>query len=162
MSEKILIVTNDEKIEMMDYTDYQSIQKAVNGSFQLLAVTKIGVNPIYSHGKYYLDVCLFCNENFLIDDDEEFDKINAFGSALTGQEIRGNVAILIDTLDCDNRGFEYLEEEKNGKPEEALCECWAAKQSIEQHMRYNEKRYAELHKKYDKNKGNPEMSYKIF
>ena len=147
MSEKILIVTNDEKIEMMDYTDYQSIQKAVNGSFQLLAVTKIGVNPIYSHGKYYLDVCLFCNENFLIDDDEEFDKINA---------------ILIDTLDCDNRGFEYLEEEKNGKPEEALCECWAAKQSIEQHMRYNEKRYAELHKKYDKNKGNPEMSYKIF
>ena len=157
MSEKILIVTNDEKIEMMDYTDYQSIQKAVNGSFQLLTVTKIGVNPIYSHGNNYLDVCLFCNENFLIDDDEEFDKINAFGTVLTGQEIRGNVAILIDTLDCDNRGFEYLKEEKNGKTEEALCECWAAKQSIEQHMRNNEERYAELHKAYDKNKGNPKV-----
>lgn len=147
MSEKIIVVTSDEKIETVDYTDFISIQRAVNGSFELFATSQMAVDK-----DIILDICLFCNEEFLIDDSEEFDKINAFGTLLSGKEIRGNVAILIDTLNCDNRGFESLENSNN---EEALCECSIVKKILEQFIFDNKEKVKKLHDKYDNNKSNP-------
>lgn len=152
---KIIVLTSNDTIETADYTNYCSIQAVVGGNIEFFHSTKIPVMSMFAHGESVLPVTMYCNEEFLIDESEDFNKLNAVASLISGQEIRGKVAILVDTGDGENRGFEYLEEETNGEITEAFCECWTAMETLRRFISDKETAIRELHQKYDNIKSDP-------
>ena len=159
MSGKIIIIKPDDTITSSDYTGYQSLSDAVNGMIEHFHSTELPVEPSLAHGQETLPVDLYCNEEFMLIDSEEFNKVNAFASLLTGQEIRGNVAMVVDAGGGENRGFEYLEETVDGKVEEALCECWTAEDTVLKYINQNRDKLQDLHKKLDNNKSEPRIEF---
>ncbi len=159
MSGKMIVIKPDDTIELADYNGYESLSQAVGGGgmIEYFHSADLPVLPALAHGKESLTVDLICNEEFLIDGGEEFDKINAVASLLSGREIRGNVLMLVNNGDGTNRGFEYLEEEtvEGAEPEEALCECWSAEDTVLKYIKTTRDKLENLHKQYDNNKSEP-------
>ena len=158
MSGKILILTPDDTVESKDYKDYSSINEGVGGTYEMFHSDKI---PMVIGDD--LEVAMFCNDEFLIRDDEKFNKINATASLLSGQEIRGDVVVTVNhyTDDgYDSRGFEYKEEDTgDGEIEEAICEHWLAEDTFLLYISHNADALKELHEKYDNNKSEPEITF---
>lgn len=161
MTEKIIVLTPDDTIELVDYNDYKSLQGAVNGMIELfhrdkLPIDPTEVDPMAANIKSSLPVDLFCNEEFLVNDSEEFDKINAVASLLSGQEIRGNVAMVVDAGGGENRGFEYKEyEDENEIVHIGYCECSAACDTLRWFIEKNANELERLHKQLDNHKSEP-------
>lgn len=151
---KILIITPDEEIKSIEYKDWKSIQEAVEGHFEIFYRTPMELPS----GN--IDTTFYCNEEFLIINDEKFDKINAAASLLYGGEIRGNVAVTVD-LDTpdgiESVGFEYMEEDVGGEIEEAICEHWWVKDAIMRFINDNRDVINELHMRYDHQKSEPHV-----
>lgn len=170
---KLIVITPDDTIETKDYVSYESISDAVNGSFEHLHSMRpedadlqysinVPIEPILSvDGKSEVPVDLFCNDEFLVDSSEEFDKINAVASQLLGQEIRGNVVALVYEGGGENRGFEYKEytEVEGAEPEEDLCECWGVEDTLLKYINSTKENLQELHKQYDNNKSEPRIEF---
>lgn len=159
MSGKMIVIKPDDTIELADYNGYESLSEAVGGGgmIEYFHSTDLPVLPSLAHGKETLPVDFICNEEFLIDDSEEFNKINAVASLLSGKEIRGNVIMLVNNGNGENRGFEYLEEEtvEGAEPEEALCECWTAEDTVLKYINTTRAELQKLHQQYDNNKSDP-------
>ena len=159
MSGKMIVIKPDDTISLADYNGYESLSEGVGGGgmIEYFHTTDLPVMPAMAHGKETLSVDLVCNEEFLIDGSEEFDRINAVASLLSGQEIRGNVLMIVNNGDGSNRGFEYLEEPavEGAEPEEALCECWTAEDTVMKYINNTKDELAKLHKQYDNNKSDP-------
>lgn len=183
MEEKIIVIKPDDTIELADYDGYESLSKTVNGMITCfhrldLPVDPVEINPSVS-GPTKLNVDLYCNDEFLIDDSKEFDKINAVAFLMSNQEIRGNVAMVVDAGGGENRGFEYKdytndqEGVRNGFREcrnqvvsttltteggggaMDYCECAAAMKSVWEFIHLHERALKGLHEKYDNNKSEP-------
>lgn len=76
-------ITPDDKIKVMEYTDYHTINDLVDGWYE-----RCGVFGVLDK------MCMiFCNEEFLYQDNCKF---NAVGSALAAQPIYGNVVVMLD------------------------------------------------------------------
>ena len=161
MQEKIIVIKPDDTIDLQDYTDYKSLQQAVNGMIEhfhsdKLPIDPTQVDPMAANIKSSLPVDLFCNEEFLVNDSEEFDKINAVASLLSGQEIRGNVAMVVNAGGGENRGFEYKDyEDENEIVHIGYCECSAACDTLREFVVRNENELEQLHKQLDNNKSEP-------
>lgn len=151
MCEKIIIITPEDNIKLADYNGYESLSGAVDGTISRFYEIELSVYPFLADGKDFLPVELYCNDDFLIKDDKQFDKINAVASSISGQEIRGNVAMVVKNGEND-RGFRYIEEDAHGKTEEALCECWSAEDTILYYINTNKDKFKEFHSKMDNNK----------
>ena len=141
--QKAIILTPDDTVEAVDYEGYTTIHNAVDGIYQTCGGTEWE----------NFNLTIFCNEEFLIRDDEQFDKLNAVASAIYGGEIRGNAVVLIDveTSDgIDSRGFEYAENEN--------CECSRFIKYAEAFIEYNKENLNELHQLMDgrENKSEPQ------
>lgn len=163
MADKLIIIHSDDSITNADYDGYESLQKAVGGLAEYFHNTKIVVEPMLCDGKEVLPLVLFCNEEFLIDDDPKFDKVNAVATLISGKEIRGDVAVVVDSGDGDSRGFQYKEYAEEGcEPEEDLCECWAVEDSLMKFANSYRKELQDIHKKYDNNKSEPRMEFIAF
>lgn len=136
------------------------MQKAVGGLIEHFHDTKVVVEPTLCDGKEVLPLVMFCNEEFLIDDDPKFDKVNAVATLICGQEIRGDVAVVVDSGNGDSRGFQYKEYVEEGcEPEEDLCECWAVEDSLMKFVNSYREELRDIHKKYDNNKSEPRMEF---
>lgn len=161
--QKMIILTPDDTVKTADYENYDSLHNAVDGLYEVFHEDKLPLDMI---GKKPLDISFYCNEEFLIRSDEKFEKINAIASALAGQEIRGDVAVLVRTETPDGydiRGFEYLEEEVgDGEIEEAICECWCAEDTFMLFASRNKEALCDLHKRLDNNKSEPHFEFTVF
>lgn len=146
---KQIIITPNEEVKTVDYTGYESIRDGVNGSIERCGSLDIDT-PLGS-----LKTDLYCNDSFLISDKEEFNKINAVASLFTGQEIRGDVVLLVNE-GCDNRGFEYLETPDG---EEDLCECWFVEDKLLLFINHAKEDIEMLHEDYDDNKSEPVFEF---
>lgn len=154
MEQRILIITPDDEIKKIPYTDYKDLQKAVDGYFERCASFGLPVISVLAEGKKKLPVDVFCNEEFMLQR-HKFSKVNAVATLIAKQEIRGNVAIVVREMETDSRGFYYKEEEMdNGEIEEALCECWTAEDTLLRFIKANEATIQALHKKIDIIEGN--------
>lgn len=158
MSEKIIVIKPDDTIELADYDGYKSLSKTVNGMITCfhrldLPVDPVEINPFVS-GPTKLSVDLYCNDEFLIDDSKEFDKINAVASLMSNQEIRGNVAMVVDAGGGENRGFEYKDytNDQEGGVAMDYCECAAAMKSVRDYIFLNNRELHRLHARFDGNK----------
>lgn len=153
MEEKIIVIKPDDTIELADYDGYKSLKKTVNGLIERFDSFALPIDPTLIGKKAVtkLSVSLYCNEEFLISDSKEFDKINAVASLISNQEIRGNVAmVVLCTDDGENRGFEYESfKDENGTALDAPCECLAAYGSVMEFIHLNECRLENLHEQLD-------------
>lgn len=77
----VIIITSNDEVEIVEYVDYETINALVGGSYETCGV----------FGVLDTMVILFCNEEFLLRDELEF---NAVGTALANQPIYGNVVLL--------------------------------------------------------------------
>lgn len=160
MADKIIIIHSDDHISNADYNGYESLQKAVGGLAEFFHDTKIAVEPSLCDGNETLPLVMFCNEEFLIDDDPKFDKVNAVASLMCGREIRGDVAVVVDSGNGDSRGFKYKEYIEEGhEPEEDLCECWAVEDTLMKYVNAYREELQQLHKTYDNNKSEPKIEF---
>lgn len=109
MKRNIIIITNDEQVKSMEYEDFHTIQKAVSGNFD-----------IYDHDRIFrkangeIILLLFhCNDEALLIDSEEMNKINAAAYLLNNEAvIYGNIAVLIDIGEGESIGFTPEETEE--------------------------------------------------
>lgn len=160
MQEKIIVITPEDTFQLKDYNGYESLSEVVNGSLSMCDKIEIPVMPMLANGKEKITAVMFCNDEFLIDNKKEFDKINAIASAMSGQELRGNIALVVDKGKGETRGFHYMEEDVGGgEIEEALCECWTVEDTLMQFRNQNQKAIKDLHKQYDNNKSQPKMEH---
>ena len=157
--QKALVFTPDDTIETVDYEGYRTIQDVVDGSYDTCGHIDFGFEDKPSEATLHLT--MFCNDEFLIRNDEKFDKVNAVASLLYGGELRGNVILTVDVETEDgieSRGFYY--HEVSGK--EAICEHAIAYDTFEKYIEENKDEIQALHEKLDMNKSEPEITYKTF
>ena len=154
---KIIIITPDDTIKSMDYVNWETLQQAVGGNFEHFHSDKLEI-PMFDN----IPISFWCNEEFLIRDDEKFDKINAVATLLCGQEIRGDVAVSADENSLDgvrSRGFKYAEEENDGEIEEAICEHWFAEDTFMLFINRNKDAIRKVHEELDNKKARPTMKF---
>lgn len=160
MQEKIIVITPEDTFQLKDYNGYRSLEETVNGTISVCDRIEIPVIPTLANGKDKLKVFMYCNDNFHIENKKEFEKINAIASAMTGQELRGNIALVVDEGKGNARGFHYMEEDiGGGEIEEALCECWTVEDTLMKFRNQNSKAIMNLHREYDNNKSKKEMEH---
>lgn len=87
MEKYIIKITSDDKIELVPYEGYNTINKCVGGWYE-----RCGRIPSNEVSEGY-DYSIWCNEEFLYVDDCKF---NAIATILANQQIYGNVAILLE------------------------------------------------------------------
>ena len=166
--QKLIIITPEDTLKLVDYNGYDTIHEAVDGIYEHFFSDDIPVvNGIGTNGGNSVKCSFFCNEEFLIRDDEQFDKINALATLLSGQEIRGNVALTVDYYnedgELDSRGFEYLEEDVgDGEIEEAICECWGVEDTLLSTINHNRDKLAQCHRDMDNKKSEPKFEFTSF
>lgn len=119
MTDKIIILTSDDKVQTADYTDYKSLQNAVEGLIEHFnTLPNVQLVPIEPPIK----IDMWCNDEFTYSDTESCKKINALATALNGGNvIYGNVALTVAMPYGESRGFKHIENEEG---EEDICECW--------------------------------------
>ncbi len=154
--QKALVFTPNDEINSVEYKDFRTIGEVVGGTFE--TCTKIQWNNEENQLTSPLNLTMFCNDEFLVRNDKEFDKVNAVATLLSNTEIRGNVILLADSYTEDgieSRGFEFAEE--NG--EELLCEHMLVFDTFEQIIADNKDKLQEIHKALDNNKSIPKAVY---
>ena len=149
---RMVILTSEDKVTNKPYKGYETLSEAVSGCIERCGSIEIDGGC----GSGILECDIYCNDEFLISDDEKFDKINAIASALTGQAIYGNAVILPREGLDSNRGFEYLSVDG----EEQILECWLAEDQLMLFANRNREGFKEMHKDYDKNKPKPKFVVK--
>lgn len=150
--QKAIIFTPDDNIESVDYKDWHTINEAVGGTFQTCGNISFG-HPEKSFEEA-LQLTMFCNDEFLVRDDKEFEKVNAIATLLSDEEIRGNIILVADVETPDgiaSRGFEYAE--ANG--EQLLCEHMLVFDAFEQFIANHKEEIQNIHKALDMNKSEP-------
>lgn len=152
--QKLLVITSNDEIKMMDYNDYESTREAVEGGIELL--TTIPVAPFVSPTG---EVDIWCNEEFTYLSTDSCNKINIMGTLLrnTDEVVYGNIAVTVKMPFGESRGFEYEEIEEDGKMVEAVCESWCVedwflrmKTDMEEHLKKQSLTFEKMHEKYDK------------
>lgn len=140
---KILIITPKDKVELKDYTGYESVRDTVAGTISYFYRTHID----------NLKVDMICNDEFLSDD--RLNEVNAFATLLSGQVIYGNVAMVVYKGHGENRGFKY-------KDNDITCEAISLKLALENTMKDDlcSEMLKLYHEKYDKEKPEPKIQFK--
>lgn len=141
MNENIIVITPDDRITTVNYNGYNSLRETVDGYIERFHGMELDFSPPHLEGKNILEVNFYCNEEFLISDDEQFDKVNAVASLISGQETRGSVAIIV--YDGEERGFQQGRETN------------VMEKMLESYVEGNKEKIANLHKEFDGNKGEP-------
>lgn len=152
MAEMMIVITPENTVENIEYTGFQSAKEVVNGELYYIASMNISVIPSLAGGKFSLPVDFISNER-------SNEKLNAFGTLISGIETRGNVVILVN-IKNGNRGFDYHEEYINGVKKETLCECWSAKDTLKGFLKNNKAKLEYIAAKFDKNK-NQKQDYAV-
>lgn len=147
MKQQIGVLHPDETISFVDVDEkdlYMYISDAVDGGTELCFGLSIPVANKKEGKEALLPIVAFCNDEFLISNDEQYDKINAMASLISGKEIRGNVAILYDKQNGDSRGF-------------VGCEKEIIKKFVEHTREMFKDEIKMLHKEFDNNKSEPKF-----
>lgn len=158
--EKMIVLHPDETVSLADYNGYETIRDAVDGNIEHFFVTDMSIGPLSHLGVISVD--FYCNEEFLIRNDKKFDKINAVASLISRQEIRGDVAVLVNAGNGENRGFDYKEYSEDGcEPEQDICECWFVEDAFCRLVNTHREDLKELHEQFDNNKSQPHIEFEL-
>lgn len=151
---KVAVIGTNDTISFKDYhSEYKELCDIVASSdgehtmiehFGDINVPKISGMTVSSQNGI-----MFCNEEFLCVEDENFNTLNAIASLLSGQAIYGNVALVID--DGNGGDFGFNEQEVT-----------LMKNSIEQFCKEHKEELADLHKQYDNHKPEPYFAFTSF
>lgn len=153
MSEKMIIITSDDKLKSVDYNGFESLSREIaNGdSFSYCGRQDIPTIPALADGKDHIEAIFYCDDNCAISNDARFDKINAVATLITGNEVCGDVAMLFHEGNGVTRGFKYFEEEVgDGVFEQALCEHWTVEDTLMRFMHDCKEDIQKLHKEGDR------------
>lgn len=84
-----ILVKTDDSVEIYEYTDWHTIQKMVDGFFEICGM-------FVAFDQKWL---VHCNEEFLLRDELQ---LNATASLICGSPIYGDVAVLLDGYNDEN------------------------------------------------------------
>jgi len=144
---KILVITNDEKVRAEEYHDFKDIQRAVGGTFDIFSITHFS---LYNENSVPEELILHCNDEALLIESEEFNKVNAAAALIdNGSLIYGNIAVLIDAGEGESRGF--TDEEATAFTE------W-----LNDIMQKNHNVLKKFHEEYDSKKPEPKIEFFSF
>lgn len=134
---KLVILTTDDTMKTVDYKGYDTINEAVGGFIE-----HIGNLPNTSD----TFISFYCNEEFMLKNDEQFDKFNALAYLICDNIIYGNVAVIVDPdyEQCDDGSVT-----ERGLTEEEINLLKTYVQSV---INDSKVKPDELHKQYDGNK----------
>lgn len=147
IQQQMVILHPDETISFVYFDEensYEYISDAVDGGIELCFGLSIPVANKKEGKEALLPIVAFCNDEFLISNDKQFDKINALASLISNKEIRGNVAVLYDKQNGDSRGF-------------VGCEKEIIKKFVEHTREMFKDEIKMLHKEFDNNKSEPKF-----
>lgn len=133
-----ILIKPDDTIEIKEYKNYRTINQLVGGWYEICG--HFGASNVMCF--------IFCNEEFLFDDDAKF---NAVATLLAGQPIYGNIVILEDGYNpeiCDRDSMPLSVEQAHN--------VQAALSALVSHFSASLK---EFHFKYDNSK--PEPKYQV-
>lgn len=154
---KIAVIGTDDSITFKDYhAEYEELCNIIASAdgehtliehFSDLSVPKVSNEMVVSTQRGIM----WCNEEFLLIDDEKLNKFNPVASMLSGQMIYGDVALVIDDGEGGDLGFNEQEEE-------------LMKTNITFFCNEHAEELAELHQEYDghENKPEPEFGFSTF
>lgn len=145
---KQIILTPNDEILHENYAGYESLSKGVGGCIGICTTQNIPIFPKPVKADFY------CNDEFLLINDEKFSKCNAIATLLSGQPIYGNV-VIVKNIGEDNIGFEYLS--KDG--EEEITETWMIEDALMRFKNDNIKNIEQIHEEYDNNKPEPHFEF---
>ena len=148
MSEMMILLKPNDSMGKKEYNGYASLREAVDRNISYFHQAVVETTS----GRR-LNFDMICNDEFLISEDEQFQKVNAFASMMSGQEIRGTVAILVDCGDGENRGF---------YDSSVYSECEDAMKVFQHFFESHREEIQKLHKKFDGNKSEPRFEIHPF
>lgn len=134
---KLVILTINDTVETIDYTGYDSINNAVGGFIEHFWDFPNTSDTFFS---------FFCNEEFMLKNDEQFNKFNALAYLICNKIIYGNVAVLVDP---DYEKCDDLDAVERGLTEEEVNTFEIYVQTL---VNNTDTTLDELHKQYDSNK----------
>jgi len=159
-SKKLIVLTTDDKVKTIDYnreneeSGYKALSDAVDGFIEYCGHIDL---PL---GMKTVKADVICNEEFLLRDDEKFNKVNAMASFLCGQPIYGDVVIAMTDNEGDTIGFDDVWViNEDGTKEQDICECWWVEDTLLRFRNANIDALKEFHMEYDDNK--PEPFYEV-
>lgn len=134
---KLVILTINDTVETVDYTGYDSINNAVGGYIEHFWDISNTSDTFFS---------FFCNEEFMLKNDEQFNKFNVLAYLICNKIIYGNVAVLVDPdyEKCDDPNVA-----ERGLTEE---EVNTFKTYVQNAVNNSDTTLDELHTQYDDNK----------
>lgn len=159
--DKIIVVTPNEEVLEFDYEGYKTTRHCVcrdehgNDDGDDYPIEHYWSGKIGT-ALFPIECLGWCNEMFLISEEEKFNKLNAIGSMISGQEIRGCICFTKDIGRGEDKGFAYREYE-NG--EQDISETWLIKDSLLGYIEHYKDKIKELHKKYDNKKSEPYVEF---
>lgn len=134
---KLVVLTINDTIETVDYTGYDSINNVVGGFIEHFWDLPNTSDTLFS---------FYCNEEFMLKNDEQLNKFNASAYLICNKRIYGSVAVLVNPNyekcndpDAIERGL--TEEEVN-----------TFKNYVQTLINNSDITLDELHKQYDGNK----------
>lgn len=156
--EKLIVLRPDDKFEAVDFdreNSYTALKKLVKADNESINDTCIG---FYSSSIRF--PCIdeetgelsseeqmfnFCyNDNFLVNEYEDFNRINAVATHILNHEMRGNVVITLRDEEGSTRGF-------NNAELTALCE------GLNRYKERYKNEFIMSHEEYDGFKGKPSV-----
>ena len=155
MKESMLVITPDNEIKTYEYCGYESIKRKLNGNFNYFSSSNISVMPTLANGNFVLLVDFICGS------DVQYERLNAFGTLISGKEIRGDVIVLASEKDGSNRGFKYKEELIDGVLKESFCESWTVKDTLTNFIKNNKSKLTFLRTSLDETKTELENSHEL-
>lgn len=159
---KAIVITPNEEIKTIDYEDgIDFIQKQVGGGFKIFYKDFIDT----FNGK--IDFLMFCDDEYLLKDTCDNNKVNAIATGLYGFPVYGNVLVLKDYTtpegEKDSTGFEYLlEDVGGGQLEEAICENWFIEDYFMRIRNKGKEDILNIHEHFDNRKPTPELRVTCF
>lgn len=145
--EMAIVFTSDDTLKVVPYNGYDTLSNGVGGMIERVGSVSIPVSPMKE-----IECDVYCNEEGLLIDREDLNKINPFASSINGSPVYGNVVIVPQINNGeDNRGFKshYVDGEQD------ICECWFAEDYLLLLINHNKEMFSELHKEWDNNKPEP-------
>lgn len=102
---KMVLITSDEEIKVVEYSGLKSMQKAVNGYIEMVGTVDM----------FGIDIDSFCNEEFLIQESDECKKVNAITSLIAKHRIMGNTIFIANEYAFGNSYTRGLNDEEVDK-----------------------------------------------
>lgn len=138
---KLIILTTNDTVKVVDYRGYDTISEAVNGYIEHFWDIPNKTKDTF--------LSFYCNEEFMLKNDKPFDKFNAIAYLICNEIIYGDVAVIVDP--------DYEKFDDDSVTERGLTndEVDFFNNYIQELISHSDISVDELHKEYDNDTNKP-------